>query len=245
MIRMAFFVEGQTEQIFVNRLIRYILGPKQTNIIQRRLRGGTNSPKQMLTRHKSLARKPIYEVLIVDCGADNRVKSEILENLENLNENNYHYLIGLRDLYPLPLEEFDRLNKGLQFLPPRLRNLPVRFEIVVAVREIETWFLAESTHFKKVDKKLTGEFIQRKLGFNPEIIDPITRRHPAEDLDNIYRLVGQSYTKKYNQTQRMVHSLDIKQLTGPLTEHFDRLKLLIDIIEDFRNIGLDEIEEEE
>ena len=237
MKRMAFFVEGQTEQIFVNRLIRYLLGPKQTNIIQKKLRGGTNSPKESLTRHMSLARQPDYEVLIVDCGADNRVKSEMLENLENLHENNYHYLIGLRDLYPLPLEELEKLQKGLQFLPPRLKKLSARFEIVIAVREIETWFLAETTHYQKIDKKLTGEFIQKKLGFNPEVVDPIARKHPADDLNNIYRLAGQSYTKKYSQTIKMVHSLDIKQVMGPLRYKFKNLNDLITIIEDFRAIG--------
>lgn len=234
MRRMAFFVEGQTEQVFVNRLIRYILGPKQTNIVQKKIKGGTNSPKVSMTRHRSISRTPEYEVLIVDCGADNRVKSEMLENLENLNENNYQYLIGLRDLYPLPLEEFDRLNKGLQFLPPRLRKLPATFEIIIAVREIESWFLAESTHFQKIDKRLTCDFIQKKLGFNPELIDPTVRVHPASDINNIYRLVGQSYAKKYNQTSRMIHSLDIKQIVGPLRTKIKGLDDLITVIEEFR-----------
>lgn len=232
---MAFFVEGQTEQIFVNRLIRYILGPKQTNIIQKRLRGGTNAPKEEITRHMSLARNPDYEVLIVDCGADNRVKSEMLENLENLSENDFHYMIGLRDLYPLPLDEYEKLYKGLQFLPPRLKKTSVKFEIVVAVREIESWFLAETTHFLKIDKKLTGEYIQKKLGFNPRLVDPITRVHPADDMNNIYQLVGQSYAKKYNQTAKIVHSLDIKQIMGPLRHKFKGINDLITIIEEFRD----------
>lgn len=234
MRRMAFFVEGQTEQIFVNRLIRYLLGPKQTNIIQKRVRGGTNSPKEEITRHLSLSREPIYEVLIIDCGADNRVKSEMLENIENLSENNYQYLIGLRDLYPLPIEEYTLLHKGLQFLPQRLKKIPVRFEIVVAVREIETWFLAESTHFQKIDKKLTGEYIQKKLGFNPALIDPIVRKHPADDMNRIYQLAGQSYAKKYNQTAKIIHSLDIKQIMGPLRKRITGLNDLITVIEDFR-----------
>lgn len=237
MKRMAFFVEGQTEQIFVNRLIRYLLGPKNTNIIQKRLRGGTNSPREEITRHMSLARNPDYEVLIVDCGADNRVKSEMLENMENLKQNNYQYLVGLRDLFPLPLEEYNRLNKGLQFLPPRLKKLPAKFEIIIAVREIETWFLAETTHFLKIDKRLTGEFIQRKLGFNPDVIDPIVRKHPAEDVNEIYRLVGQSYAKKYSQATKMVHSLDIKQIMGPLRGKIERLDRLLTVIEDFRSVS--------
>lgn len=240
MKRMAFFVEGQTEQIFVNRLVRYMLGPKNTNIIQRRLRGGTNSPRQEITRHASLARKPSYEVLIIDCGADNRVKSEMLENLENLHENNYCFLIGLRDLYPLPLEEFEPLYKGLQFLPPRLKNKADKFEVVIAVREIETWILSEKTHFQKIDKRLTPDFIQKKLGFDITKLAPLARVHPAADLDKIYKLVGQAYGKKFNQTAKIIHTLDIRQIMGPLREQLKGLDRLISIIEEFRELEEDE-----
>lgn len=234
MKRMAFFVEGQTEQIFVNRLVRYMLGPKNTNIIQRKLRGGTNAPRQEITRHISLARRPDYEVLIIDCGADNRVKSEMLENLENLHEHNYLYLVGLRDLYPLPLDELDGLSRGLRFLPPRLKNKVQRFEVVIAVREIETWILSEKTHFQKIDKRLTPEFIKQKLGFNIADLNPVDRIHPAADLDKIYKLIGQAYGKKFNQTTKIIHSLDIKQIMGPLRSKIPGLNTLITVIEDFR-----------
>lgn len=240
MKRMAFFVEGQTEQIFVNRLVRYMLGPKNTNIIQKKVKGGTNIPKQEITRHMSLSRRPDYEVLIVDCGSDNRVKSEMLENLENLNDNNFKFLIGLRDLYPLPLEELDRLEKGLRFLPPRLKKLPAEFDVVVAVREIETWFLAETTHYEKIDKRLTGDYISKKLGFNPWTINPVSRVHPATDLNHIYRLVGQSYAKRFGQTLKMVHKLDIKQIMGPLRDKIKGVDRLISIIEQFRDLDDDD-----
>lgn len=242
---MAFFVEGQTEQIFVNRIIRYMLGPKNTNIIQRKLRGGTNMPKQEITRHASLALRPDYEVLIVDCGADNRVKSEMLENLENLHDKNYKYMVGLRDLYPLPLEELQVLSKGLLFLPPRLKNKVEVFDVVIAVREIETWFLSEKTHFQKIDKRLTNEFINKKLGLNLAEVNPLERWHPADDLDRIYKLVGQSYGKKYAQTAKIVHTLDIKQIMGPLRGQLQSLDRLISIVEDFRALADDDIDEED
>lgn len=240
MKRMAFFVEGQTEQIFVNRLVRYLLGPKNTNIIQIKVKGGTNIPKQEITRHKSLARRPDFEVLIVDCGSDNRVKSEMLENLENLNENNYKFLVGLRDLYPLPLDELERLEKGLRFLPPRLKKLPAEFDVIVAVREIETWFLTETTHFEKINKRLSGDYIKSRLGFNPFNIDPISREHPADDLNEIYKLVGQSYAKKFNQTQKMVQKLDIKEITGTLRRKISGVNRLLSLIEKFRDMEDDD-----
>lgn len=234
MKRIAFFVEGQTEQIFVNRLVKEILGTQNINIIQKQFRGGTNVPKQEIVRNSSFSRNPRYEVLIFDCGSDNRVKSEILSNIINLREQNYQMIVGLRDLYPIPIDELERLEKGLRFLPPKLKNNTLYFDVIVAVHEIEAWFLAETNHFRKIDKRLTGRFIKERLGFDPYAMNAEERIHPAKDLDNIYRLVGKSYTKKYNTTTRVVNRLDYNNVRNNLRYDMSSLDKLIHIIEEFK-----------
>lgn len=234
MRRIAFFVEGQTEQIFINRLVKEILGPQQINIIQKQFRGGTNIPKQEIVRNMSFSRNPRYEVFIFDCGSDNRVKSEILENIEALRKSGYEMIIGLRDLYPLPISDLDRLEKGLKYLPKYLKNESQYFDVIVAVHEIEAWFLAETNHFRKIDKRLTGRFIKERVGFDPFATDPESREHPAKDLDNIYRQVGKSYTKRYNATVRVVNKLDFKSIRYNLRYDISPLDRLIQAIETFR-----------
>lgn len=229
--RIAFFVEGQTEQIFVNRLIKEILGTQQINIIQKQFRGGVNIPKQEIVRNSSFSRNPKYEVLIFDCGADNRVKSEIIENIANLRSRGYEMIIGLRDLYPIPLEELEKLEKGLRFLPNKLKSESLHFDIIVAVHEIEAWFLGETNHYKKIDKRLTGHFIREKLGFDPYVMNAEERVHPAKDLDSIYRLVGKSYTKRYGQTQRVVNKLDINNMRNNIRYDMESLNKLIKVLE--------------
>ena len=234
MKRIAFFVEGQTEQIFVNRLIKEILGTQQINIIQKQFRGGVNIPKVEIVRNSSFSRNPKYEVLIFDCGSDNRVKSEILDNIETLRKNGYEMIIGLRDLYPLPIDDLEKLEKGLRFLPNKLKNDAQYFDVIIAVNEIEAWFLAETNHFRKIDKRLTGRFIKDKLGFDPYASDPQAREHPAKDLDNIYRLVGKSYTKKYNATTRVVNKLDFNNIRFNLRYDINPLDRLLKAIENFK-----------
>jgi hypothetical protein len=234
MKRIAFFVEGQTEQIFVNRLVKEILGPDQVNIIQKQFRGGANVPKQEIVRNSSFSRNPRYEILIFDCGSDNRVKSEILDNISNLRSKGYEMIVGLRDLYPIPIDDLDRLEKGLRFLPDNLKTNAPYFDIIIAIHEIEAWFMAETNHFRKIDKRLTGRFIKERLRFDPYSINPELRVHPAEDLDNIYRLVGKSYTKKYNTTLRIVNKLDFNNIRHQVRYDVGSLDKLLKVIEQLK-----------
>lgn len=234
MKRIAFFVEGQTEQIFVNRLIKEVLGTAHVNIIQKQFRGGVNIPKQEIVRNSSFSRNPRYEVLIFDCGSDNRVKSEIIENIESLRNNGYEMIIGLRDLYPLPVSDLEKLEMGLRYLPKNLKSNQQYFDVIIAIHEIEAWFMAETAHFRKIDKRLTGRFIKDRLGFDPYSIDAQTREHPAKDLDNIYRLVGKSYTKRYNTTVRVVNKLDYNNIRNYLRYDLEPMDRLLKVLELFK-----------
>lgn len=234
MKKIAFFVEGQTEQIFVTHLIQEILGSDGVTVLLKKISGGTNAPKKEFIRSYSISRDAEFVVLIYDCGADNRVKTEILENIESLKEGGYSCIIGVRDLYPLSIDELPRLEKGLKFLPYAYRDMKDPFDIVVAVREVETWFLAETRHFQKIDKRLTGKFIEKRLGFNPYVVNPVTREHPSDDLNRIYKLVGRSYTKKYWQVERLMKKLDFKHIRYDISHQLESLNLLVECINQFK-----------
>lgn len=236
MIKIAFFVEGQTEQIFINKLVSEILRGEGITTIQKKITGGTNVPKHEFIRSHTISRKSKYTILINDCGSDNKVKSEILDNISSLRENGYNCIIGLRDLYPLPIDELPLLEKGLKYLPYSLRSLKSPFDIVIAVQEVETWFLAETSHFKRIDRQLNPAFIKAKLGFNPFTIDPLSRKHPSEDLNNIYKLVGKSYNKKYWQVRSIINKLNFQNITNNLRYEIDSLNKLISAIESAKNI---------
>jgi hypothetical protein len=62
----------------------------------------------------------------------------------------------------------------------RTSLIPVDF--VLAVMEIEAWFLAETTHYARIDPAITMAAIKSTLGFDPENDDLQRRPSPAEDL---------------------------------------------------------------
>ncbi|MDH6354617.1 hypothetical protein M2132_000945 [Dysgonomonas sp. PH5-45] len=231
MKKIAFFVEGQTEQIFLNHLIKYFLGKTDTTIILKKTTGGTNAPHREIVRSKSIARQAKYLVMICDCGADNRVKTEILDNMESLHRSGYSMIIGVRDLYPLPEDDLPRLEKGLNFLPNVYKKWANGFDIIVAVQEVETWFLAEYKHLKRVDKRLTPTFIKQRLGFDPYHENAISRKHPSKDLDNIYRLVGRTYTKKHWQVEKLVRKLDFDNMYRNIRYEIPAINQLFDILD--------------
>ncbi len=151
MSKLAIFVEGQTEQIFVEKLVRYLGSHRNISIQVQRLEGGSKN-----------------------------IKSDIIERYNGLIASGYQAIIGIRDVYPIPRNSIQRLRDGLAFLLPT-RPFPPLF--VLGIMEIETWFLAEHTHFLHIHPDLTINRIQQNFGFNPSIDDLQIRDRPSKDPD--------------------------------------------------------------
>ena len=49
-----------------------------------------------------------------------------------------------------------------------MKTKPIVVDFILSIMEIEAWFLAEHSHFAKIDPKITLEAIADKLKFNPE-----------------------------------------------------------------------------
>src|SRR5207244_3102682 len=147
-----------------------------------------------------------------DCGGDGGVKSRILEEYSNLAKSGYKALVGLRDA-PKLRADIPHLQRGL---PKGVPMDPVPVVFVLAIMEIEAWFLAEHTHFPKIDKKLTSALIQAELGFDPSTDDMRLRDWPAQDLNAAYQLVGERY-QKGRAAQRTVYLLDCARIAMEMT----------------------------
>ena len=99
MKKLALFVEGQTEQIFVEQLLQYIAGDHGINIEKRRGFGGRDQGRSFITLSSPDGEAPFY-ILLVDSSNDGRVLSDIREEYEGLARQGYDKIIGLRDIYP-------------------------------------------------------------------------------------------------------------------------------------------------
>lgn len=239
MKKIAIFVEGQTEQFFINKLLTEIAGLKNIAIKLKKFKG-TGKPTEAIVPKKQIQPiNPKYSVLIYDCGGDESVKSRIIEEYQKLVIDGYLEVIGIRDLFPLTnLQKLEnRLANGLLIAGARKEPaLPHKASIIIAVHEIEAWFLSEYNHFQCIDVQLTESFItsnQVTLGFNPYRDDMTLRVQPSQDLKNIYQLVGKTYNKKKNNVEITVDCLDYSNFYLELRHKIIKLNELISKIDAF------------
>jgi len=114
--------------------------------------------------------------------------------------------------------------------------LPLPACIVIAVMEIETWFLAETNHYECIDAKLTKSAVLASvstLDFNPYTDDLTLRPEPAEDLNKLYNIVGKSYNKKSEYRTRTIECLDYADIYIDLRNQIVKLGQFVTNIDNF------------
>ena len=232
MKKLAVFVEGQTEQLFLERLITEIAGAHTIAIEKRKLTGGSRSrASQVLLWASAPDQGHKYFVLIVDSSTDNRVKSDIHDNYNSLVSSGYSAIIGIRDVFPeFTHAEINKLRLGLNY---RLKTKPIRVVFALGVMEIETWFICEHTHFGRINSALTPASIKANLRFDPSVDDIQLRPNPSADLDAIYKLVGLRYKKDRCSIQLTVDRLDYGFLYFSVLDRLPDLKTLVESIDGF------------
>jgi len=227
--RIAFFVEGYTEQKFLETLITEIFTGNDIAIEIRNMRGGAKARITTLVVSSSVVSTSTkYFILIYNCGGDSNVRSYIEDQRQSLISNGYELIIGFRDVYPIAKADIQRLRSGLLY---RLPQKPTPIVFLLSVMEIEAWFLAEETHFAKIDPAITVEAIRTNLGFDVQVDNMEDRLNPASDLDDIYKLAGKRYNKSASQIDRTCSCLDYARVYIDLTLKFPSLQELVAILE--------------
>jgi Domain of unknown function (DUF4276) len=230
--KIACFVEGQTEQIFVERLFQEIAGYKNISIETYKF-DGSKSNRILKPLKLSLVKDAPFFVLLYDCGTDSQVVSDIRKQHTSLTKNGYQKIIGLRDLYPQSLDKKEEIEKGIRGNLKPLQEIGIPISVNIAVMEIEAWFLAEWHYFAKIDNRLSPDFILQECGFDLRSIDIEERSHPAQDLQDIYQLIGSNYDKSEKQSQDIINYLNYEFLYLHLTKSVKQLKKFIDEIDSF------------
>ena len=101
MKRLAFFVEGYSEVLFVQRLIEEIAGKNNVTIEHGYIKGGRRSPKQLtVINAQNAISGSQYYVLILNCQGDHQVVTRIIEEHMSFTSNQYEKIIGIRDVRP-------------------------------------------------------------------------------------------------------------------------------------------------
>jgi hypothetical protein len=208
MIKIAIFVEGQTERIFLRNLFRYCDQKVKTQEISPRGMGFLSSVDQY--------DEPDLDclILIVECPSVEKILSYTCDTAEKLIKHySYTKVIALRDLIPNKRKEKGQI---LDAMEQAIEKIPCgdRVKVVLAVMETEAWFIYDSAMFGRIDSKLTTDFIQRELGFDLINTDPESYAKPHEVLDKILSFTGVGYGKHLSEVERIVQNLDFPTLLG-------------------------------
>jgi len=229
-MKIGFFIEGQTERIFLIKFLEEYLGGEQ-NFSRTEFKSLGKEAVKLIGERKYPAAE-IY-ILIFDCGGDGSVFSVLNDRADKLiTKNNYDYLVVLRDLY-----NFKRNEKRL--VVNKFRDLfsnysyQSKIRLVLSIMEIESWFLADYSLFAKINSILTPDYIQKKLGYDLINTDPEIYNHPASIINKIYGLVGSKYKKRKDQSYQISTRIDFDILLC-LVDDKKRLKsfkYFIDVID--------------
>jgi hypothetical protein len=231
MKRLAIYVEGQTEQLFVAKLLKEIAGEKNIYIEQQKGKYGKKKERKFtVITASSKTTDQKYYVLIRDSGGDGQVKSDIREHCEFLAERGYLKILGLRDVFPAEYKDIPKILQVLKYAMPT-KYIPI--QILLAIMEIEAWFLAETSHFAKIDSSLTIDVVKNKLGIDPSTQEVETISNPAKELYEIYQLAGCAYNKRKDNCERTVEALDYSNIYVILKDKINGLGKFIDEIDSF------------
>lgn len=230
MKKLAIFVEGQTEAVFIEKFIEEVAGRNNTLIEARRILGGTSVPKSVI--NISAIKQPAgekYFVMIYDCCGDTQVKTRIQEEHESLSKSGYSCIIGIRDVRPtFSSDEIPKLESGLKkYIKTSL--IPVHF--ILSIMELEAWFLAEHTHFERIDASINSASILANFGFDPSADDMTARENPTLDLDACYGIAGKKYDKGGD--QKTIEALDYSRMYIELGQSIPSINKLNRCLDEF------------
>jgi hypothetical protein len=233
MSKLAIFVEGQTEQIFTEELVYQIAGRHRVHVDTVRLTGGNIIPRQFveMTLTGPDPSKQFY-VVIYDSSNDERVLSDIRERYENLVEQGFQEVIGIRDVIPGSRSDEAIIRSDFQELSPQ-GAIPVT--LALAVMESEAWFIAEHTHFQKMSRRnIDQSEVCRVLGYDPSAHDVQLIADPSSDLHKAYsQLAKLGYNKSREHVVRTTSNLDFERIYEEVSLRIPDLASLICRINQF------------
>lgn len=210
MIRIAIFVEGETERKFAKKLIGQRYGNLTIRIKEIIRRG-----KYSYIANGEPRESPGLECsfLLVEVPSRDKVISYVRDNAPNMvRMQSFNLLLGLQDLFPA--KRSDKI-RTMNLINMSLQKSPVydRINVILAIMETEAWFLCDWHMLERIDARLTADCIKSHLDLDIVNDDPEEAYdHPSKTLDDILKLVQLRYRKKSSEIDTVVRNIDIQYL---------------------------------
>lgn len=214
--KLAVFVEGQTELVFVREFLKQWYG-YDVNVV------GFDCYNLLAkefcdAEYKYGSEDSENYFMIVNVGNDKSVLSSIIGRLKFLRNKGFQLVVGLRDMYSSQYikdahkhEIVDEVSRQhVESVKKILSDLEdgVFVDFHFAIMEVEAWFMGMDGFVERLDERLTRDFVCQNLNISLDDDPEKTLFHPAAELGKIYALVGKQYDK---------HKSDISSIMSLLT----------------------------
>ena len=204
--KIALYVEGQTEQVLLNHLIKTWWGFAEVEIENIKICGDRGIKCRMGDYSSDDAGKPANFFLIIDVDGEGSLVSSIAKRANKQHEQNYE-IIGLRDLYAQDYEKcssnhaeearheiLGNLKKALKIMKC---TWPEKIDIFFSIMETEAWLLAFSNAVSKWAKNSAYPI--------PPDLEAIPR--PSVLMGQIGKKAGRGNHKSYEGIASFVSSI--------------------------------------
>jgi len=227
MHRIAFFVEGYTELLFIESLIREIAGNRAISIKTMQTRGGSSCRKVTRVLKDDVSESKV-SFLIVDCGGESNVKSYLVEEHESLTKNGYTKIVGVRDVRP----SFSRADipKLVEYLVYGIKGKLAPVKMILAIMELEAWFIADHSHYSRIHPNLSAKRLHTERGIDAHTVLTSSIDEPSKELSEFYALEGINYSKG---SIDIIDKLDLDVLMSASEKQAPDLYELILLIDEF------------
>lgn len=230
MKKTIFVVEGQTEQIFTQIFISKLASVLAYSVISQKLHSGqllkvtqTGVPEEVAT----------HQILIINVEGDEKVPSYIRDNVSNFKNKGYSAIFGLRDAYTgdgsKPKVNVDALYAAMNEIQV---DEGIRTDLVVALQEVEAWFLSAPEFFEALDDRLSIEKINSTLDIDlcALVVEDIS--HPAKLINDVLAIVGRKYKKRAADSHSISQAMNYDSLYFVSSEKINSLKKYIGFLEE-------------
>lgn len=220
-MKIAIFVEGQTELIFVRDMLLKVF---EYNNIHLECYNLFTDTKHEKAEYAVLNCEAEFCFEINNVGNDNRVLQAILKREQLMWHLGFDRIIGLRDMYSRHYKETiaekgnpnaidTAINQefiaGSNATIRKQAKQPDKIFFHYSIMEIEAWILGMYCIFEEFDALLTSEYIKEKLGFDlteANVAEAFFR--PAEVLGNILDLSAEKYEKSKSDINSIAAKID-------------------------------------
>ncbi len=204
----AIFVEGQTELLFCEQIIKSMAGNRGV-VFQFEELTGPRDNRTSLVLSTSVNPGDLPDFLIYNSRQDSAVLSDMLERESGLRSAGFKIVAGVRDLYPTPLQDARETRRDIRNF---MRGASSDAKLIIAIHECESWFWIDPDHILRMSPNASRQIISAAVGFDPWSVDVETIVSPADKLTMACRSFGMTYSKRRRHVERVLSLLDHQRL---------------------------------